>query len=712
MAYIHSAPAASGVKNGFITDQAQTIAGAKTFSSTPSAGSYTSTVATGTAPLTVASATVVSNLNADLLDGQQGSWYQSASNINAGTLGTDYFSAYADLTAESKIGAGSTQVAAGDHTHSGSFILNQTASAQTGGFWINGSGKSLGGHVWGTGYASALINDQGGAIGIGDSTSSGLTPYLDFRFGHGSTQNYNVRIQNTAENTLTMYYNNNGSIGTRFIAANTTFGGASTIISNARMETWTNATYQRILFTNNLDNDVSSYLYIQLASGDHGTAYANLGSRGSLIMGLSANTDNFITGSADGDACIYAKASKKLFLGHQSSTDAVGVGSITIQSAVTAAGGATGTSLIGIDNTAPDQKLCIKGGDQSLRAGPHIKITGSGDAYTMYHFLNWSHDSIHQGYDAYYDGTNWKSASASTNLKLAKASGQFIIGVASGVAAGATISAWSNAFAIDINDSDIYHSSNSMFGTTSTSPTDKVHILDQNNAGFRFDEYSSTSGAVMRLRSAQGTLASPTQVVANWIIGSVRGFGWQSGGAFSTAARATMDMFAAESWTASAQGSYIAFNTTASGSTTTSEKVRITGAGDMSVTGDIYTTALTDWSASSNPQGFTGSLTANQVTYKKIGKFIYLWFYIQGTSGGSVATTFSFTLPEAAATPISGFLYMGSLGQTTNGSTGEAVGTWQIAAGATVCTLARSPHQAWTGSGTKLAYGSVCYPTA
>lgn len=41
---------------------------------------------TGTAPFTVDSTTVVQNLNADLLDGQEGSYYQNADNINAGTL--------------------------------------------------------------------------------------------------------------------------------------------------------------------------------------------------------------------------------------------------------------------------------------------------------------------------------------------------------------------------------------------------------------------------------------------------------------------------------------------------------------------------------------------------------------------------------------------------------------------------------------------------
>lgn len=58
--------------------------------------------------------------DSDKLDGQHGSYYRDASNINAGTLPTDRFSAYADLTAETKIGAGAEQVAAGDHTHAGS----------------------------------------------------------------------------------------------------------------------------------------------------------------------------------------------------------------------------------------------------------------------------------------------------------------------------------------------------------------------------------------------------------------------------------------------------------------------------------------------------------------------------------------------------------------------------------------------------------------
>lgn len=53
---------------------------------TLTATTLASTVATGTAPITVNSMTLVANLNSDLLDGQHGSFYQDASNINAGTL--------------------------------------------------------------------------------------------------------------------------------------------------------------------------------------------------------------------------------------------------------------------------------------------------------------------------------------------------------------------------------------------------------------------------------------------------------------------------------------------------------------------------------------------------------------------------------------------------------------------------------------------------
>ena len=72
---------------------AQTISGAKTFSAaltvnntitsnnTITGTRLISNIATGTAPLTVTSTTAVTNLNADLLDGQHGTYYNNAANL-------------------------------------------------------------------------------------------------------------------------------------------------------------------------------------------------------------------------------------------------------------------------------------------------------------------------------------------------------------------------------------------------------------------------------------------------------------------------------------------------------------------------------------------------------------------------------------------------------------------------------------------------------
>lgn len=69
------------LQSGFGSENTYTFAGGVI-----SSPRFTSTQATGTAPFTVSSTTVVTNLNADLLDGQQGSHYTNASNLSSGTL--------------------------------------------------------------------------------------------------------------------------------------------------------------------------------------------------------------------------------------------------------------------------------------------------------------------------------------------------------------------------------------------------------------------------------------------------------------------------------------------------------------------------------------------------------------------------------------------------------------------------------------------------
>lgn len=62
---------------------------------------------------------VIQDLPVGVLSSQvpSGTHTHDAGNINAGTLSTDRYSAYADLVAESKIGSGNTQLASGSHAH-------------------------------------------------------------------------------------------------------------------------------------------------------------------------------------------------------------------------------------------------------------------------------------------------------------------------------------------------------------------------------------------------------------------------------------------------------------------------------------------------------------------------------------------------------------------------------------------------------------------
>lgn len=125
----------------------------------------TSTVETGTAPLTVASTTLVTNLNADLLDGQHGSYYQNASNINAGTL------------AVARGGTGLTSYTTGDIIYaSGAGTLGKLADVATGNVLLSG-GVGVApayGKVGLTTHVSGTLPVANGGTGATTLTSNGV----------------------------------------------------------------------------------------------------------------------------------------------------------------------------------------------------------------------------------------------------------------------------------------------------------------------------------------------------------------------------------------------------------------------------------------------------------------------------------------------------------------------------------------------------------
>lgn len=104
------------VKDNFLRNDADT---STTHAIT--AQKFTSTVATGTAPVSVTSTTVNPNLNADLLDGQHGSYYQSRSNHT----GTQTASTISDFS--STVSA-NTDVAANTAARHSAVTVSDTAS--------------------------------------------------------------------------------------------------------------------------------------------------------------------------------------------------------------------------------------------------------------------------------------------------------------------------------------------------------------------------------------------------------------------------------------------------------------------------------------------------------------------------------------------------------------------------------------------------------
>lgn len=100
-----------------------------------------------------------------------------ASDINAGTLSTDRFSAYADLSAETKIGTGGTQVAAGDHKHDASDVNAGTLSTDRFSAYSDltaetkigtGSAQVAAGNHQHSAFDAGLIVNEAGGSAAGD----------------------------------------------------------------------------------------------------------------------------------------------------------------------------------------------------------------------------------------------------------------------------------------------------------------------------------------------------------------------------------------------------------------------------------------------------------------------------------------------------------------------------------------------------------------
>lgn len=111
-----------------------------------------------------------------------------------------------------------------------------------------------------------------------------------------------------------------------------------------------------------------------------------------------------------------------------------------------------------------------------------------------------------------------------------------------------------------------------------------VHLVANNGAASILTIDGFAAPTAILGRRTQGTAASPTGVVTDNALLLVNGVGWTSAGAYG-AASPSMVLAAAETWSGSAQGSYIRFLTTPSGTATPVETQRLWGSGGVSIGG-------------------------------------------------------------------------------------------------------------------------------
>lgn len=124
--------------------------------------------------------------------------------------------------------------------------------------------------------------------------------------------------------------------------------------------------------------------------------------------------------------------------------------------------------------------------------------------------------------------------------------------------------------------------------------------------------------------------------------------------------------------------------------------------------GDVYTTAWTDYSGTSTVVGWS-SRTYTVINYKKVGKLVYVMFNINGTSN---STSVTFTLPLAAATQAnSSFEACGVA--LDNGALQTAPSRIFLGSASSTVTVYKDLTTAnWTNSGSKQTNGQFWYQTA
>jgi hypothetical protein len=123
---------------------------------------------------------------------------------------------------------------------------------------------------------------------------------------------------------------------------------------------------------------------------------------------------------------------------------------------------------------------------------------------------------------------------------------------------------------------------NGQLGVGTTVPGFKIHVVGVvDPTSLTFDSYGTVASNIIG-RRAEGTVGSPSHCLTDDALLVLNGRGYGATG-FSNASRAAIRLLAAENWSDTAQGAYIRFETTPTGSTTKAERMRIAASGNVGI---------------------------------------------------------------------------------------------------------------------------------
>jgi len=119
-------------------------------------------------------------------------------------------------------------------------------------------------------------------------------------------------------------------------------------------------------------------------------------------------------------------------------------------------------------------------------------------------------------------------------------------------------------------------------GVEMNSPQYDIQVLGTSDPASITVDGIGIVGPNFMFRRARGTAAAPTAVQSGdgLLFLVARGYGATG---FSSSGRANISMYAAENWSDTAQGTYMAFKTTPTGTTNQTERMRITPSGNIGV---------------------------------------------------------------------------------------------------------------------------------